>query len=81
MVSGVTYLKSESNSLQRGLVVLSAINKNDTSFDIAFLSQFAEKNLGEYGHRCREQPDVEEIVRISHDITGFVVRGVERAIR
>jgi len=63
MISSVTYLKSESNSLQRGLVVLSAIDKNDTSFDIAFLLQFAEKNLGECGHRCRGRPDVEEIVR------------------
>jgi len=36
--------------LQRGLEVLSAVNQKDGDFDIVFLAQFAEEDLGE---RCR----------------------------
>jgi hypothetical protein len=39
-------LKSESRSGQRSLEVLSAIDQKHGGFDIVFLAEFAQKNLG-----------------------------------
>jgi hypothetical protein len=58
-ISVTTRPKSELSSLQRSLEVLSAINEKDGGFDIVFLSQFTEKDLGESCRGRRKETDVE----------------------
>jgi len=48
-ISVATHLKSESSSLQKSLEVLSAIDEKDGGFDIAFVPEFVEEDLGECG--------------------------------
>ncbi len=61
-ISVATYLKSEANSLQCSLEVFRAVNKKDGSFEIVFLSQFAEKYLGDEGCHRRKQSDVKQLI-------------------
>jgi len=58
-----THLKSEASSLKCSLGVLSAINQKYSSFDIMFLSKFAQENFREGGRSRRKQPGVKQFVR------------------
>ena len=59
-ISMTTLLQSASISLQRGLEVLSVINEKDSSFDIVYLAQFAEEDIGERCYDRGKQPNVKQ---------------------
>jgi len=61
-ISVATRLKSESSSLQRGLEVLRAVNEKDGGFNIVFLLEFAEEDLGSGGRGRRKQSHVKQLV-------------------
>ena len=57
-----THLKSEASSLERGLEVLRTVDEKFGSFDIVFLSEFAQEDFGEGSRDCRKEADVKQVV-------------------
>jgi hypothetical protein len=70
-ISVAKYLRSEPCSLQCSLEGLRAIDEENGSFNVVFLLQFAEKDLGESGGRRQKESDVKQ----------FICRGIASGVQ
>jgi hypothetical protein len=62
-----SHLKSEAESLQRGVEMGRSIDEERGLLDLLFLAEFAEKQHGELCSPGLKQPDSKEFVRVGID--------------
>jgi hypothetical protein len=62
-ISVVFRMKSEASSAKCSLEMLCTIDEKHGSFDIVFLTELTEENLGRYGGCRGKQPDVKQVIR------------------